>query len=277
MKERLTYSELLCDPRWQRKSGIYRINIGDGFYIGSAVLLTKRLTQHFNDLRGARHVNIHLQRAFNKHGWVDFEIIETVGDVSQLIKREQFYIDALKPRYNIAVTAGSQLGFRHSKESRRLISEVQRGRVISLETRRKMSESRKGIKLSEEHRQRISAAKMGDKNPFFKAGEKHPQFGIPKSKQTRDKISETSRSRGSHRGKNNAAARTGILYDVQTGANYIFLSLKPLCNQLGLPYAGIHSALSKNRFYRDRFYTSYVTLPADHPGTAVSVQPSTVS
>jgi group I intron endonuclease len=263
------YAAERLDPRWHRKSGIYQINIGDGFYIGSAISLTKRRNQHFSDLRASRHANIHLQRAFNKHGSIYFEIVEIVEDVARLIEREQFYIDTMKPRYNIAVTAGSQLGFRHSAESRALISKVQKGRVLSPETCRKMSEARQGIKLSEEHRKNISASKKGRKNPFYKAGSRHPQYGIPKSEQTRERISETSRTRGSHRGSNNAASKTGVLYDVNTGSNYVFLSLKPLCEKLGVPYAGIHSALLGGRFYRSRFYTSYATIPVGHPATTV--------
>lgn len=255
------YFEKLKDPRWQAKSGIYILRIGDGLYIGSAVLLQKRLRQHFNDLRAGRHTNKHLQRAFDKHGGIDFEVIEIVSEPQQLVAREQFYIDTLKPRYNIAPTAGSQLGFRHSAQSRALISRIQIGRKMSLETRRNMSAAKLGVKLTPEHRRNIAASKMGEKNPFFRAGERHPQFGVPKSKQTRDRISETSRLRGCHRGENNAASRTGVLYDVETGGNHIFRSLKPLCQKMGLPYKSVISALRGERFYAGRYYASYVNLP----------------
>lgn len=265
----MTYSEKLRDPHLQLRSGIYRLNINDGFYVGSAVRLTKRLGKHLSDLRARRHHNAHLQRAFDKYSSIDFEILEIVEDAAILIKREQFYIDTLKPNYNISATAGSQLGFRHSAESRALISRVQIGRIIPPDIRQKMSESKKGVKLTRKHRENISASKMDDKNPWYKAGQKHPQFGKTKTSETRNRISTTSRARGSHKGANNAASRSGVLYDVLTGKNYIFLSLKPLCENLGLSYKRIHLALSVGRFSSERYYASYVALPEGHPGTTI--------
>ena len=54
---------------------------------------------------------------------------------------------------------------------------------------------------------------------------------------------------------------SGVLYDVQTGANYIFQSLKPLCNKLRLNYQGIYSAFSAKRFYIDRYFVDFVVIP----------------
>jgi hypothetical protein len=34
-----------------------------------------------------------------------------------LLKREQYYLDNLKPQYNIVETAGSTLGYKHTEES----------------------------------------------------------------------------------------------------------------------------------------------------------------
>lgn len=39
-----------------------------------------------------------------------------IKDVRRLIKREQHYIDLLKPKYNILKIAGSRLGAKHSEE-----------------------------------------------------------------------------------------------------------------------------------------------------------------
>lgn len=258
-----TYYQKLKSPQWQRKSGIYKLKIGDGFYIGSAVVLTKRLAQHYNDLRAIRHCNIHLQRSFNKIGTIDFDIVEIVEDVTQLIAREQYYIDTLKPRYNIATKAGSQLGFRHSAETKLLISKMQIGRNMSLETRRKMSESRKGKCLTESHKNNLSKSKIGNKNPFYKAGVNHPQFGKPKSQETRNRISETSKKLGLHKGARNKASKTGVLYDVVTGNNYIFRSLKPMAEKLKIPYRGLNGAANRNEFYFGRFYVTYCKLPND--------------
>jgi group I intron endonuclease len=43
------------------------------------------------------------------------------------IKREQYYIDILKPKYNILQTAGSSLGHKHTEETREKISAARLG------------------------------------------------------------------------------------------------------------------------------------------------------
>lgn len=247
----MTYQEKLKDPRWQKKSGIYRLTINGNIYIGSAVDLTKRIRSHVNDLKGNRHINIHLQRAYNKYKDFDFNIIEFVFDKKELIKAEQSYIDKLSPHYNICPTAGSQLGFSHSEETKLKLSQIQMGKTIPLETRLKMSQSKKGVKLSIAHRLKLSKSKMGDKNPFYKAGKNHPQYGVPRSKVTKEKLS----------GENNPQSKSGVLYDVVTGVNHIFFSLKPLCTKLELEYRGVLSALRNERFYRGRYYINFINIP----------------
>jgi group I intron endonuclease len=262
MTKREGYVEKLKDPRWQKKSGIYRISIGDGYYIGSAVNLPKRLRCHLNALQAGRHINIHLQRAYDKHGECDFEILEIANDKSLLIDREQYFIDSLRPRYNISPRAGSQLGFKHSSESRLKISQVQKGKIFSQEIRQRMSESKKGWSPTPEQRKNYSLSKVGKKNPFYRAGERHPQFGTHRSKVTKMKISTSLRSSGALSGMKNPAARSGVLYDVATGRNFLFQSLKPLCKALGLNYNGIHSAIFTDRFYMGRYRVDYVAIPS---------------
>jgi group I intron endonuclease len=54
-------------------------------------------------------------------------IIFEYCEPDKLILREQFYIDALKPEYNINPIAGSRLGSKHSEESIAKMSESCRG------------------------------------------------------------------------------------------------------------------------------------------------------
>jgi hypothetical protein len=57
-------------------------------------------------------------KALIKYGYSNFklEILEycTIEDIRA---REQYYLDILKPEYNLLPTAGSSLGFKHSEES----------------------------------------------------------------------------------------------------------------------------------------------------------------
>src|SRR4051812_39883526 len=128
------------------KSAIYKIeHVNSGkCYVGSTGSLSKRWSQHRKSLEAGTHHSKRLQNAWTKYGGMAFVfyVIENVEDVSDLIHREQFWIDTLqshKNGYNISPTAGSPRGVKHTAE-----------------TREKVSLAGKGRKLSEEHRAGIS-------------------------------------------------------------------------------------------------------------------------
>ena len=155
------------------KSGIYQIrNLVNGkVYIGSTINLNKRKLKHFNLLKNNKHDNSHLQSSFNKHSEQNFifEVIEEVQEKTNLIEREQFYLDALKPEYNICKIAGNTLGTKRSVETKMKMSEAQKGekhhffgKNHSKEAKQKMSESKKDKHLSEETKQKISQSNCGN-------------------------------------------------------------------------------------------------------------------
>ena len=67
-------------------SGIYIIKntINGKFYIGSAVNIKTRWSQHRHQLKHNKHGNRYLQRSWNKHGTENFvfEVLEYVKDNS---------------------------------------------------------------------------------------------------------------------------------------------------------------------------------------------------
>lgn len=71
-------------------------------YIGQTIDYSGRISKHRTELRGNRHCNMILQRAYNKYGEDAFEasIIEYVDDYSKIGERERYWIDQLG-YYNI--------------------------------------------------------------------------------------------------------------------------------------------------------------------------------
>lgn len=159
----------------KNKVGIYRwVNkVNNKTYVGSSVNLTLRFYKYYSIKHLLKHKTT-IHQALLKYGYSNFslEVLEYTGDRDILVSREQYYIDKLKPRYNILETAGSTLGFKHSQETldyfknNRKVSEETRknlslaatGRVLSDAEKKKISASRIGINLSAETRAKISAA-----------------------------------------------------------------------------------------------------------------------
>lgn len=90
-------------------TGIYAIrNLkNNNLYIGSSINIQARLEKHRSLLRGNVHENIYLQNAYNKYGENSFifELLELETIQDNLIVREQFWIDNLKPKYNLCKDA----------------------------------------------------------------------------------------------------------------------------------------------------------------------------
>lgn len=113
------------------KTGIYSIKnkINGKCYIGStSSSFYFRIRHHINALNRNSHSNIYLQNAWNKYGKnaFEFNIIEEAEPLNCLV-REQYYIDNLKPEYNLCQIAGSRLGQNHSNETKVKMSIIKLG------------------------------------------------------------------------------------------------------------------------------------------------------
>lgn len=161
---------LLTRKEYHKISGIYKISnsLNDMIYIGSAVNLYNRCRSHYNHLKNNNH-NIKLQTFVNENGLdvLKFNIIELVEDKNNLLKREQYWLDELKPYdngFNIAKNATySTLGLKTSDETKRKIGEKSKGRKKSAETLKNMSLNRKNkIEFSGENNNGLSILKEKD-------------------------------------------------------------------------------------------------------------------
>lgn len=163
-------------------SGIYCLKntIDNRCYIGSAQKLNYRLWNHKHKLIKGTHANNILQNFVNKYGidTIYFEVLEAV-EINNLIEREQYYIDTLKPEFNILPKAGSSAGIIMSEEQKIKISKNRTGVLHTEDTKKRISESMKGVPKSKEH--------------AYKVGLKHK--GKIVSQEQRDKISKANKGR----------------------------------------------------------------------------------
>ena len=147
-------------------TGIYKIvnKVNNNIYIGSAVNIEDRQRGHISKLNNNKHENGHLQNAWNKYGAdaFRFSVVEKCN-IFLLINREQYYIDKLKPQYNIYKTAGSPLGIKQSEETKRKVSLAGKGRIFSKLHRVRLSLAAKGRQFTDEHKKNISLSKIGKK------------------------------------------------------------------------------------------------------------------
>lgn len=117
-----------------KKSGVYVIrNVTNGrIYIGSALVLSRRKSEHFNKLQKNTHSNPFLQADFNKCGKESFifEVVK-ITNKSVLIQTEQEYLDIYFDKqnkcYNICPKAKNSSGRKMSEDAKRKISIAQSG------------------------------------------------------------------------------------------------------------------------------------------------------
>lgn len=165
-----------------KKQGIYCIEnkINGKKYIGSSLDVYKRKRSHFSELKNCKHKNRKLQFSYNKHGYdaFIFIVLEFIEDPKELIIREQYYIDKIKPEYNINLIANSSLGVKRSEETKEKLRQANLG-LKHPEWRNKIKGEAQGgnnhwtkkKKFSEESKRKMSESQK----KLFENGYQHPQ------------------------------------------------------------------------------------------------------
>jgi len=168
---------------------IYKVTnlINEKVYIGQTILKFKRRKQIHENCKQGWYFN----RAIRKYGKNNFEwgILEHCDSKEELDEMEFHYIKQYntfgKNGYNLTYGGDGVIGYKHSEENKKKISNSNKGRIISIETRERMSEAqknrsvisdetrmkmslnRKGKKLTEEHKEKIRQAHIGKiRKPF---------------------------------------------------------------------------------------------------------------
>jgi group I intron endonuclease len=164
-------AQLMAQTAGACRSGIYCIRHdvdGGRIYVGSAKSFTARWKAHRKALRRGDHHSRHLQRAWAKHGTdaFVFSILDYVPDISDLLAREQHWIDLFQAcdpiaGFNLCPIAGSALGVKHTAQTRAKISARRLGAVHSTETRAAISAALMGRSPTQETREKLRAANAG--------------------------------------------------------------------------------------------------------------------
>ena len=152
-------------------TGIYVIICWVDFklYVGSSLRMRERMDIHKTLLRGEKHHNIHLQRAWNKYGEAAFEFgiyKEMPGaSVDELLGAErELWADWEGDRFNLRdpfltptadLSVAAKIGAA-MKGNR--YGEANKGRTFSLEWRAKLSAAAKRRTISPEARAKMSAS-----------------------------------------------------------------------------------------------------------------------
>lgn len=104
--------------------GIYLItNKSDGKrYVGLSINIKRRFCEHKSPCR-AKNVKTELYDALKKYSLDDFvfEILEEITDMSILAEREIYWIDKLKPEYNMTKGGFGNVGREYSEETKSIL------------------------------------------------------------------------------------------------------------------------------------------------------------
>lgn len=137
------------------KSGVYCLmnKINGHAYVGSSINLSSRMRNYLNNtfLKSKQNVNMPIVKALLKYDQSNFAllILEYV-EPECITVRETFYITHVMPYYNVLKQGYSSLGYIHTEETKKLLSELAKNRTHTDKT--------KGL---------IARALTGENNPFY--------------------------------------------------------------------------------------------------------------
>ncbi len=137
------------------KSGVYCLinKINGHSYVGSSINLASRMKNYLNNafLKSKQNINMPIVKALLKYDQSNFKLLmlEHV-DFKSLTIRETYFITLVLPFYNVLKQGYSSLGYKHTKETIALLSELAKNRVHS--------DTTKSL---------IARALTGENNPFY--------------------------------------------------------------------------------------------------------------
>jgi len=136
-------------------TGIYLLlnNVNGHTYVGSSINLASRMRNYLNTsfLKSKQNVNMPIIKALLKYDHSNFSLwILERTELNEISIRETKYITDLIPYYNVLNIGYSSIGYKHTKETKALLSKLATNRVHSDETKTL-----------------IARAVTGENNPFY--------------------------------------------------------------------------------------------------------------
>ena len=137
------------------KIGVYcLVNLLNGhIYIGSSSNLGTRLRNYLNNsfLNQSKNANMPITKALLKYGQHNFAVLIVEYATTDTVNvRETDWITILLPYYNVLKQGYSSLGYKHTEETKKMLTELAKNRVHSSSTK-----------------VLISRALVGQNNPFY--------------------------------------------------------------------------------------------------------------
>ena len=234
--------------------------------VNGKIYIGQHTTENIDD--GYMGSGVYLRMAFGKRGKENFkcEILKMVdGSKEDLNNAEEYYIKQYKDKvgwgmmYNATEFAGGgwNKGISHpvSEETKKKISEANKGHHHSEETKKNMSEARKGIKLSEETKKKMSEAFKG--RPGWNKGIKHTDEARKKMSEALKghTISEETKKKISEAHKNHPSFSKKVLC-IET--NIVYPSIGEASRQTGITYQNISGVCREKQKTTGGYHWKYI-------------------
>ena len=207
------------------KLGIYCLvnNVNKHTYIGSSIHLANRIKNYLNPafLKSKQNINMPITKALLKYDTHNFSlwILEYV-DINDISIRETYYITSVMPYYNVLKQGYSSLGYVHTEETKKLLSELATNRVHSFETK-----------------SLIARRLTGENNPFYNKSH---------SIESKRRIMEA------------RSAYSVYVYDSYKHLLVIFPSVLSLSKLIKCNHSTLVEVIKDNKLFRGEWYMSNI-------------------
>jgi len=196
------------------------------------------MTYYFNSYK--------ISRALIKYGYANFSLtILEYCDKSNLVIREQYYFDELKPQYNILKIAGSSLNSKHTEETKVKFSKSLKG-IYTKEN------SSLFVNLHTEETKNLISVNKREKNPLF--GKTHTKSSIELMKQ---KALDIKHSEDIKLKMSGVRGKPVNIYEKVSSEGFkligCFVSARRAANFLNISGSTVIRYMNSGEIYKDRY------------------------